>query len=69
MTGAEELELLKAMKRFTFTPFAFQGFVGKREVVCFGWRYDFNGGNLQQARDIPDFLLPVRATAAGLAEL
>jgi hypothetical protein len=28
----------------TFWEFEFQGFIGKRRIVSYGWRYDFNGG-------------------------
>jgi hypothetical protein len=41
----------------------------KRGVVSFGWRYNFNGSGLQEAAEIPDFLLPVRDRAAAFADL
>jgi alkylated DNA repair dioxygenase AlkB len=47
--------------------FEFQGFLGKRRIVSFGWRYDFNGGGLQKTEDMPAFLLPVREQAAAFA--
>jgi alkylated DNA repair dioxygenase AlkB len=40
---------------------------GKRRVVSFGWRYDFNEAKLQQAQPIPDFLLPLRQNAGHFA--
>jgi alkylated DNA repair dioxygenase AlkB len=49
--------------------FEFQGFLGKRRIVSFGWRYDFNGGGLQKTEDMPPFLLPVRGQAAAFAGL
>jgi alkylated DNA repair dioxygenase AlkB len=49
--------------------FEFQGFLGKRRIVSFGWRYDFNDGGLQQTEDMPAFLLPVRERAAAFAGL
>jgi alkylated DNA repair dioxygenase AlkB len=49
--------------------FEFQGFLGKRRIVSFGWRYDFNGGGLQKTEDMPAFLLPVRKQAAAFAGL
>ena len=30
--------------------------MGKRRVVSFGWRYDFNGGGLTKTDDMPGFL-------------
>jgi alkylated DNA repair dioxygenase AlkB len=47
----------------------FQGFTGKRRVVSFGWRYDFNGGGLEKTTPIPEFLLPLRSRAAAFAAL
>jgi len=67
--GSEERQLLDQMAKLEFAPFRFQGFEGKRRVVSFGWRYDFNGGGLQKTDDMPAFLLPVRETAAAFAGL
>ena len=44
-------------------------FLGKRETVSFGWRYDFNGGGLSKTNDMPEFLLPLRAAASAFAGL
>ena len=57
------------MRSLPFKAFEFQGFVGKRRTVSFGWRYDFNDRSLQKAEDIPDFLLSLREVAAEFAEL
>jgi alkylated DNA repair dioxygenase AlkB len=57
------------MEKLHFKPFEFQGFTGKRLIVSYGWRYDFNGGGLQQTDDMPDFLLAVRDKAAVFADL
>jgi alkylated DNA repair dioxygenase AlkB len=65
----EEHALVDTMAGLPFKEFEFQGFLGKRRVVSFGWRYDFNGGGLQKTEDMPAFLLPVRARAAAFAEL
>jgi alkylated DNA repair dioxygenase AlkB len=59
-----EHELIKSMQELQFAPFQFHGFEGKRRVVSFGWRYDFNGGGLKKADELPAFLLPVREAAA-----
>ena len=60
----DEERLLRSFEALDFRPFDFHGFKGKRRTVSFGWRYDFSGGGLQKAGEIPDFLLPVRARAA-----
>jgi alkylated DNA repair dioxygenase AlkB len=67
--AGEEGRLVAEMENLDFAPFEFQGFLGKREIVSFGWRYDFNGGGLQQTDDIPSFLTRVREQAAAFAGL
>jgi alkylated DNA repair dioxygenase AlkB len=67
--AAEEQRLLKTMQALAFKPFEFHGFTGKRETVSFGWRYDFNGGGLSKANDMPEFLLPLRAVASAFSGL
>ncbi len=67
LTPGEEAELTAQMTGLDFKEFEFQGFLGKRRTVSFGWRYDFNGGGLQKTNDLPAFLLPVRERAARFA--
>jgi alkylated DNA repair dioxygenase AlkB len=69
LTAAEESELTRQLAELPFREFEFHGFQGKRRVVSFGWRYDFGGGGLSKAEDIPGFLLPVRAKAAAFAAI
>jgi alkylated DNA repair dioxygenase AlkB len=64
---ADEKSLLARVRELPFRQFEFQGFVGKRRVVSYGWRYDFNERVLQRADDIPEFLLPLREIAAHFA--
>jgi alkylated DNA repair dioxygenase AlkB len=66
---AEEQRLVAEFEKLEFAPFEFQGFLGKRRVISFGWRYDFNKGGLHKAGDIPDFLWPARERAAQFAGL
>ena len=66
---SEERGLVEQFERLEFKPFEFHGFEGKRRVISFGWRYDFNGGGLSKTNDIPDFLLPIREQAAAFARL
>jgi alkylated DNA repair dioxygenase AlkB len=65
----EEAALASWLATLDFQPFEFRGFSGRRHVVSFGWRYDFNSARLQEAADIPAELLPARAKAAALAGL
>ncbi len=65
----EERDLVRQIEKLPFEGFQFHGFVGKRRVVSFGWRYDFNERELQKADDMPGFLLPLRQRADILASL
>ena len=69
VADAEERELACALAELPFQAFEFHGFLGKRRVVSYGWRYVFDGSGLEQAEPIPDFLLPLRARAAAFAGL
>jgi alkylated DNA repair dioxygenase AlkB len=65
----EEQVLLEQLATLPLKEFEFHGFLGKRRVVSFGWRYAFDGSGMHRAEPIPEFLLPVRERAAGLADL
>ena len=67
ITPEQESELLEQVRTLPFQHFQFQGYVGNRRTVSYGWRYDFNDRRLQQAEDIPEFLLRLRTVAAGFA--
>ena len=69
ISRAEERSLIEHIERLPLREFEFQGFTGKRRVVSFGWRYDFNGGGLSQTEDIPEFLKVLRTEAASFALL
>lgn len=63
----EERSLAERLAALPFKPFEFQGFLGKRRTVSFGWSYRFDGSGLAPAEPIPDWLLPLRERAAALA--
>ena len=67
LTETQEAQLLERVRQLPFVEFQFQGYVGKRRVVSYGWQYDFNHRVLQKADDIPPFLLTLRETAADFA--
>jgi alkylated DNA repair dioxygenase AlkB len=67
LTPSQEIELLDRVRELPFLEFQFQGYVGKRRVVSYGWQYDFNLRKLREADDIPAFLLELRRTAADFA--
>jgi alkylated DNA repair dioxygenase AlkB len=67
ITPAEEQALAARIAELPLKPFEFQGFVGKRRVYSFGWRYAFDGSGLQQTERLPDWLLQLRNRAATFA--
>jgi alkylated DNA repair dioxygenase AlkB len=69
ITCQEEQALVGELSVQPFKEFAFHGFFGKRRTVSYGWNYDFNGGGLNKAADLPPFLLPLRNRAAAAAGL
>ena len=69
VSPADEGTLLQHLRALPFREFEFQGYVGKRRVVSFGWRYDFNDRVLHRAGDIPPWMLPLREVAAAFADV
>jgi alkylated DNA repair dioxygenase AlkB len=69
ISGQEEQELLRRLAELPFAPFRFHGFEGRRQVVSFGLRYDFEGPGLVEAPPLPEWLLPLRHRAAAFARL
>jgi alkylated DNA repair dioxygenase AlkB len=68
-TPAEERAWLETLGDLPFKPFEFHGYLGKRQIVSFGWRYDYAGRRLRESTPMPDFLLPLRERAAAVAGL
>jgi hypothetical protein len=69
LSGDEERDLVERLSELPFREFEFQGYVGKRRVISFGWQYDFNRMRIERAEDIPPFLHPLRTAAACFAGL
>lgn len=69
ITRDQEQSLLSEIRSLPLKPFEFQGYVGKRRTLSFGWQYDFNERQLRRTEDIPDFLLGLREIAARFADL
>lgn len=67
VSAEDEQALHDRVRELTFRDFEFQGYVGKRRVVSFGWRYDFIDRTLNRASDMPEFLLSLRTRAADFA--
>lgn len=67
ITPDQESALLAIVQELPFQHFHFQGYVGNRRTVSYGWRYDFNDRRLQKADDLPEFLLSLRPVVAAFA--
>jgi len=67
--AGEEAALLAELAALDLSPFRFQGWVGKRLTVSFGWRYDFDDASFAATAPVPAWLLPLRARAAAFARL
>jgi alkylated DNA repair dioxygenase AlkB len=67
ITPAEESSLIERVATLPLREFDFHGYTGKRRVVSFGWKYDFDNRQLKKVDDIPDFLLSLRESAAAFA--
>ena len=67
LSTREEASLLARLANLPFKPFEFQGFVGKRETISFGWSYRFDGSGLHEATPMPGWLRPLCERAAAFA--
>jgi alkylated DNA repair dioxygenase AlkB len=63
----EERALAERFALLPLAPFAFHGFLGRRRIVSFGWRYDYAGRTLRPSEEIPGLLMPLRERAAEFA--
>src|SRR5918997_1370174 len=60
------------VRRFAGLPlaaFRFHGHLGRRRVVSYGWRFDFDAEEPRRTDPVPPFLLPLREAAAAFAGL
>jgi alkylated DNA repair dioxygenase AlkB len=66
---AEESVWVRMLEGLPLKPFEFHGYLGKRRVASFGWRYDYAGRALRASEPMPDFLERLRERAAVVAGL
>ena len=67
LTPSQERGLLDAFQDLPFREFEFHGYRGKRRVVSYGWKYDFEDRKLHEATVLPPFLSSLRDLAARFA--
>ena len=63
----EEQALLARVEAMELSPFRFQGWIGNRKTMSFGWRYDFDDASFTPTEPIPEWLEPLRNRAADFA--
>jgi alkylated DNA repair dioxygenase AlkB len=69
LTTADEAGLVDRLRALPLKEFEFHGFTARRRTMSFGWHYDFGHARLEEAKPIPDWLLPLRETIAAFADL
>ncbi len=60
----EEEALARDLANLPFKPFDFQGFLANRQVVSFGYRYDYDRRAVVEAAPFPPFLVSLRRKVA-----
>jgi alkylated DNA repair dioxygenase AlkB len=69
LTAAEERAVLDEFAELPFREFEFHGYLGRRRVVSYGWKYDFEDRRVHRAEEMPPFLRLLRDIAARFADL
>ena len=69
LSGGQEQDALDQIRALPFREFEFRGYIGKRRVVSFGWKYDFSDRHLHRTDDMPAFLTEIRRIAARFADI
>jgi alkylated DNA repair dioxygenase AlkB len=69
ISATEERSLIEQLGGLDLAPFRFHSWLGNRKTMSFGWRYDFDDASFNPTEPIPDWLQPVRESAAAFAGL
>lgn len=69
ITAAEEADLVGHLAQLPFEPFDFHGHLANRQVIGFGYRYDYASRTVRAAPAIPDFLQSLRQKIADFTGL
>jgi alkylated DNA repair dioxygenase AlkB len=64
LTADEEESLTRELAALPFEPFDFHGYKANRQVVGFGFRYDYSSRQVIDAPPLPSFLDPLRRKIA-----
>jgi alkylated DNA repair dioxygenase AlkB len=69
IAAEREHALVAQFEKLPLRPFEFHGYLGKRRVASFGYRYDYAGRQVRESLALPDFLVELRETAAAFAQV
>src|SRR6478672_12238563 len=61
ITAPAERDLIERIRGLALVPFQFGAFEGKRRVASFGFKYDYAERRLQEAEEVPEWLVPLIA--------
>jgi alkylated DNA repair dioxygenase AlkB len=64
LSVGEEEALARELAQLPFKPFDFHGYLANRQVVSFGYRYDYDRRAVVEAAPLPSFLEPLRRKVA-----
>jgi alkylated DNA repair dioxygenase AlkB len=64
LTPEQEESLARELAALPFKPFDFHGYQANRQVVGFGFRYDYGARQVVEAPPLPSFLQPLRRKIA-----
>jgi hypothetical protein len=67
LSVAEERQYFAMFEALPLKPFEFHGYLGKRRIVSYGWRYDYAGRALRAAEPMPDFLVTLKELASSFS--
>jgi alkylated DNA repair dioxygenase AlkB len=66
LSAGEEEALARELGALPFKPFDFHGYLANRQVVSFGYRYDYDRRAVVDAAPFPDFLEALKRKVAGI---
>ena len=69
LTAGEEAALLDVLASLRFDPIVIRGRAARRTARHYGLDYDYGSRTPRPGEPVPDWLLPLRARAAGLADV
>ena len=62
----EEESLARELRELPFKPFDFHGYLANRQVVSFGYRYDYGNRSVVEAAAFPSFLVSLQRKVAAI---